>query len=108
MANPARITDFSTTAANNVPSGGETIGTNADDLLRAIQATIRLDLSSKGADIASATTTDLGAVGGFFHDITGRLRPKSQMARQEAPPPRKLQHPVSKPNRRKHLCERRD
>lgn len=71
MANPSRITDFSVTASNNVPDGTDTIGSNADDLIRAIQATIRGDLAHKGSDIASATTTDLGAVQGLFHDITG-------------------------------------
>lgn len=71
MANPSRITDFSTTTANNAPGGTEAIGSNADDLIRAIQSTIRGDLANKGADIASAATTDLGAVQGLMHDITG-------------------------------------
>jgi hypothetical protein len=71
VANPSRITDFSTTAANNVPSGSEAVGTNADDLIRAIQATIRTDLANKGSDIASATTTNVGAVSGLMNDITG-------------------------------------
>jgi hypothetical protein len=39
--------------------------------LRRIQATVRQDLAHKGADIASATTTDIGAVPGLMHDITG-------------------------------------
>jgi hypothetical protein len=71
MAVPTRITDISTTAASNSPSGSESVGTSLDDFLRAIQTVYRLDLASKGADIASASTTDLGAVGGLFHDITG-------------------------------------
>src|SRR5690606_15781759 len=71
MANPSRITDFSVTAANNAPAGDDPIGTNADDLIRAIQASIRGDLAHKGADIASAGTPDLGAVQGLMHDITG-------------------------------------
>jgi hypothetical protein len=71
MAVPTRITDISTTAASNSPSGSESVGTSLDDYLRAIQTVYRLDLASKGADIASATTTDLGAVGGLAHDITG-------------------------------------
>lgn len=72
MAVPTRITDFSTTAGNNSPTGSESIGTSLDDYLRGYQAVTRLDLASKGADIASASpTTDLGAVGGLAHDITG-------------------------------------
>jgi hypothetical protein len=71
MAVPTRITDFSTTAGNNSPSGSESVGTSLDDYLRGIQATTRLDLASVGADIASAATTDLGAVGGLVHSITG-------------------------------------
>lgn len=71
MAIPTRITDFSTTAASNFPSGSEAVGTSLDDYLRAYQAVVGLDLASKGADIASAATTDLGAVGGLSHDITG-------------------------------------
>jgi hypothetical protein len=71
MAVPTRITDISTTAASNSPSGSESVGTSLDDFLRAIQTVYRLDLASKGADIATASTTDLGAVGGLFHDLTG-------------------------------------
>jgi len=36
-----------------------------------IQKVVRGWLASKGADIASAATTDLGAVEGLYHDITG-------------------------------------
>ena len=71
MAAPTRIYDISTTAASNFPTGSEAVGTSLDDYLRAIQTVYRLDLASKGNDIASAATTDLGAVGGLFHDITG-------------------------------------
>jgi len=42
-----------------------------DDNLRELQGAVVRGLSHKGADIASATTTDLGAVEGLAHDITG-------------------------------------
>lgn len=71
MAVPTVLTDLSTTAANNSPSGSETVGSSLDDYLRGIQAVLRAGLAHKGADIASATTTDLGAVVGLMHDITG-------------------------------------
>jgi len=63
--------DWSTTASSNAPSGSTTIGTGLDDNIRQVQATLRSSLGTKGSDIASATTTDLGAVEGLFHDITG-------------------------------------
>jgi hypothetical protein len=71
MAIPTRLTDFSTTAASNFPAGSETVFPNLDDYLRAFQAVVRGDLAFKGADIASASTTDLGAVQGSSHTITG-------------------------------------
>lgn len=71
MPVPSRITDLSGTAADNYPSGSENVGPNLDNYLRGIQAAVAGDLSAKGADIASATTTDLGAVQGLMHDITG-------------------------------------
>ena len=67
----SNLFQWSATAANNNPSGTTTIGTGLDDNLRQIQATVRGDLANKGSDIASATTTDLGAVVGLMHDITG-------------------------------------
>jgi len=65
------LKDWSTTAASNNPSGATTIGTGLDDNLRELQKVVRQDLAHKGADIASAATTDLGAVAGLMHDITG-------------------------------------
>lgn len=47
------------------------MGTLWDDYLRAAFQIIRGDLATKGADIASASTTDLGAIQGLLHDITG-------------------------------------
>jgi hypothetical protein len=63
--------DWSTTVGSNSPSDATTIGAGLADNFQQIQATVRAWLASKGADIASATTTDLGAVPGHQHDITG-------------------------------------
>ena len=65
------LKDWSTTAASNLPSGTTSIGTGLDDNLRELQKVVRQDLAHKGADIASAATTDIGAVAGLMHDITG-------------------------------------
>jgi hypothetical protein len=67
----ATLAGWSSTTGSNAPSGGTTIGTGLDDNLREIQGVIVRGLSHKGADIASATTTDIGAVEGLMHDITG-------------------------------------
>ena len=67
----ATLAAWSSTTANNSPTGGTTISTGLDDNLREIQGAIVRGLHHKGADIASAATTDLGAVEGLFHDITG-------------------------------------
>jgi hypothetical protein len=42
-----------------------------NDGVREVMADVRAALATKGADIASAGTTDLGAVAGLMHDITG-------------------------------------
>ena len=67
----SNLKDWSTTASSNSPSGGTTLGAGLDDNLRQIQATARQDLASKGTDVASTATADVGAVAGFMHDITG-------------------------------------
>lgn len=67
----AALKDWSSTPSSNSPSDATTIGAGLADNFQQIQATVRQDLASKGADIASATTTDLGAVAGHQHDITG-------------------------------------
>jgi hypothetical protein len=71
VAVPTRISDLSATAASNSPAGSDTVGTTWDDYLRAGFSIVRGDLATKGADIASASTTDLGAIQGLAHDITG-------------------------------------
>lgn len=67
----ATLAGWSSTTSSNAPSGGTTIGAGLDDNLREIQGVITRGLSHKGADIASAATTDLGAIEGLMHDITG-------------------------------------
>jgi len=67
----SNIYDWSTTASSNSPSDATSIGAGLADNFQQIQATVRAAFASKGADIASATTTDLGAVAGNQHDITG-------------------------------------
>jgi hypothetical protein len=63
--------DWSTVEANNLPVDATTLGAGLADNMCRLQATIRAWLAHKGADIASAATTDIGAVEGFAHDITG-------------------------------------
>jgi hypothetical protein len=65
------LPEWSSTSANNGPSGATTIGTGLDDNLRECQGVVTRWLSHKGSDIASAATTDIGAVEGLMHDITG-------------------------------------
>jgi hypothetical protein len=62
---------WSSTTASNTPAGTTAIGNSLDDNLREIQGVVVRGLSHKGSDIASAATTDLGAVEGIFHDVTG-------------------------------------
>ena len=65
------LKNWSATASSNSPAGSTAIGTGMAPNLREIQKVVRQDLASKGADIASASTTDVGAVAGYMHDITG-------------------------------------
>jgi hypothetical protein len=69
MAVPSTMADLSVTADNNSPQGTEP-PISTDNFHRAIQAILR-HTNAKGADIASATTTDIGAATGEFVDITG-------------------------------------
>jgi hypothetical protein len=69
MAVPTVMADLSTTAASNSPAGSES-PISTDDFHRAIQSILR-HTNAKGADIASATTTDIGAATGEFVDVTG-------------------------------------
>jgi hypothetical protein len=65
------LPEWSSTTASNKPTGATTIGTGLDDNLREVQGVVTRWLSHKGSDIASAATTDIGAVDGLMHDITG-------------------------------------
>lgn len=69
MPVPSVMSDLSTTAASNSPAGTEA-PTNADDHLRAAYAILRTT-NAKGSDIASASTTDIGAATAEFVDVTG-------------------------------------
>jgi hypothetical protein len=69
MPIPSTMADLSITAASNFPAGSES-PTTGDDYLRAYAAILRTT-NAKGADIASATTTDIGAATGEFVDVTG-------------------------------------
>lgn len=62
---------WSSTTASNTPAGSTAVGTGLAPNLREIQGVVVRGLSHKGSDIASATTTDIGAVEGLSHDITG-------------------------------------
>ena len=65
------LKNWSTTASSNAPTDATTIGSGLADNFQELQKVVRQDLAHKGADIASAGTTDLGAVVGLMHDITG-------------------------------------
>jgi hypothetical protein len=69
MPVPSGMKDLSTTASSNSPAGSEN-PISTDDFLRAIQAIVRTT-NAKGADIASASSIDLGAATGEFVDVTG-------------------------------------
>lgn len=74
MANVSEnLYDWSNTGASNQPDSADSATVQAD--MQAIQAAVRGWLAHKGADIVSAATTDLGAVEGLFHDITGNTGP---------------------------------
>jgi hypothetical protein len=62
---------WNTTAASNGPSGTTVVGAGVDNNFQEIQKVVRGWLATKGANIASASTTDLGAVEGLSHTVTG-------------------------------------
>jgi len=70
MAVPTAITDLSATIASNAPAGSDQAFPYVDDYLRAAYGFIRQG-DTKAANVASASTVDLGAVVGRFVDVTG-------------------------------------
>lgn len=64
------LKNWSTTAGSNSPAGSTAISTNLDDNLREIQAVVRAEVANS-ATVASASTTDLGAVDSHVVNITG-------------------------------------
>lgn len=75
MAVPTAITDLSTTAASNSPTGNESIGTNLDDYLRTGFAFDRQiyngAVAAAAASVASASTTNIGAAASPTVTVTG-------------------------------------
>lgn len=75
MAVPSVVSDCSATASSNSPTGGESIGTNADNYLRAAFAFIRQLANGTGflhgSDVASASTLNLDTSTGDLVDVTG-------------------------------------
>ena len=69
MPIPSVMSDLSITAASNSPAGSES-PTAGDDNIRALAAIVRTT-NTKGSDIASASTTNIGAATGEFVDVTG-------------------------------------
>jgi hypothetical protein len=65
------LASWVSTSGSNQPQGNTSVGSNLDDNIRELIGVIVRGLSHKGADIASATTTDIGAIEGLMHDITG-------------------------------------
>lgn len=71
MPIPSTISDLSSTAADNYPTGSEVIGSNLDNYFRAHAAFIRQAYALAGASIASAPTVNVSASDGESVLITG-------------------------------------
>ena len=69
MAAPTTMTDLSVTAASNSPAGSDAVGPLLDDFLRSIQAIVRR--LAANSTVASATTTDIGAVEAEYLSVSG-------------------------------------
>ena len=69
MPVPSTMVDISATAASNSPAGSDSIGTSADDFIRAIQAIMKQQFSA-GTTLASGTTITPLADGNYI-TVTG-------------------------------------
>ena len=65
----SNLANWSTTDSSNQPDGTDSADIDAE--LRRLQAVVRKYTRNKGADIASASTTDLSTATGDYVDITG-------------------------------------
>ena len=66
----ASLKNWSTVESSNAPTGANAVGPNLDDNLRTIQAVVRSAVASQ-TTLASAATTDIGAVDAGTITITG-------------------------------------
>jgi hypothetical protein len=71
MTIPVKMADLFLTAASNVPAGGDAIGNNLDDYLRAGFSITKSMQSISTAAIASAATTDIASSDATQVSITG-------------------------------------
>lgn len=74
------VQDFSTTPASNTTINSIDIAENCaaaniNNAIRQLMADVRAGLASKGSDVTSAASIDLGAVNGPLVDITGSTGP---------------------------------
>ncbi|WP_374634066.1 hypothetical protein [Ferrovibrio sp.] len=70
------VEQYSTTAASNTDVAGVNIAegcpaANINNAIRRVMADVKRSVGTKGSDIASASSIDLGAATGQFVDITG-------------------------------------
>lgn len=71
MPVPSVMSDLALAAASNYPTGGETIGSNLDNYLRAHASILRSIYSVSTSEITSASTIDLAAADGEKVSING-------------------------------------
>lgn len=65
MPVPTTIADLSTSEASNSPPGSESIGTSADNYIRALAAILKNE-NARGSDITAATTITIPNNGKYF------------------------------------------
>jgi len=74
------VKDYSVTPASNTSINGIDVGENCaaaniNNAIRQLMADVRAEVASKGSDITSAASIDVGAANGLFVDITGSTGP---------------------------------